>query len=200
MYASACVGGLVLRNNRSIRLFKSDGSRLPASTAYEIGQVWDMDIESMDNLKPPHIEDVKVLRRELSGTREGLKEFLLDRLQPWRGGPDSIFDGLIRVTSTGKGYISETAGVPNASTGFWIPDYGLTRFDDESRQYRYENSFGSTNPHGLRYITYVGFQPPIDSIPSGSLVRLSLARWWRPEDSDPDFELRCYLQLSGWYL
>ena len=40
---------------------------------------------------------------------------------------------------------------------------------------------------------------PIKVIPAGTLVRVSLARWWRPEDSEPNFEERCYLQLSGWY-
>ena len=34
-------------------------------------------------------------------------------------------------------------------------------------------------------------------IPKGKIIRLSLAKWWKPEDSD--IELRCYLQLSGWY-
>ncbi len=28
-------------------------------------------------------------------------------------------------------------------------------------------------------------------------MRLSLAKWWKPEDSN--VEARCYLQLSGWY-
>jgi hypothetical protein len=29
------------------------------------------------------------------------------------------------------------------------------------------------------------------------LVRVSLAGWWKPDDSD--IEPRCYLQLSGWF-
>lgn len=48
-------------------------------------------------------------------------------------------------------------------------------------------------------IPYVGFEPAVDLIPKGTLVRVSLARWWRPHDSPPDMEERCYLQLSGWY-
>ena len=36
-------------------------------------------------------------------------------------------------------------------------------------------------------------------IPAGTLVRVSLAHWWRPED-DHTGELRCYVQLSGWFL
>jgi hypothetical protein len=28
-------------------------------------------------------------------------------------------------------------------------------------------------------------------------MRISLARWWKPDDSE--LSERCYLQLSGWY-
>lgn len=43
---------------------------------------------------------------------------------------------------------------------------------------------------------YVGFQNEIDTITTGSLVRLSLARWWTKNNS---VDKRCYLQLSGWF-
>lgn len=46
-------------------------------------------------------------------------------------------------------------------------------------------------------IKYVGFAEPINKIPAGTLVRVSLARWWRPTETS---EERCYLQLSGWYV
>lgn len=42
-----------------------------------------------------------------------------------------------------------------------------------------------------------GFQTPLDYIPQGTVLRMSLANWWKKGDSD---EERCYLQLSGWYL
>ena len=44
-------------------------------------------------------------------------------------------------------------------------------------------------------ISYVGSDEPLNTIEEGSLIRLSLAHWWKPEDSDD--EERCYLQLSG---
>ena len=51
---------------------------------------------------------------------------------------------------------------------------------------------------GVTYhIPYVGVEPPPEIIPVGSLVRLSLARWWKPEEKEED--KKCYLQLSGWY-
>ena len=46
-------------------------------------------------------------------------------------------------------------------------------------------------------IKYVGLQPTEDIIPKGTLLRVSLARWWSP--NDVEVENRCYLQLSGWY-
>ncbi len=47
-------------------------------------------------------------------------------------------------------------------------------------------------------IPYVGLKEnPPEIIPQGTLLRLSLAHWWTPEDADT--EERCYLQLSGWY-
>ena len=50
-----------------------------------------------------------------------------------------------------------------------------------------------------RHMSYVGTQAPIEVIEKGRLVRVSLACWWKPQDADPDFEERCYAQLSGWY-
>lgn len=45
-------------------------------------------------------------------------------------------------------------------------------------------------------IKFVGYQDPVDVIPSDTIIRLSLANWWNGDGSG---ENRCYLQLSGWY-
>ena len=66
---------------------------------------------------------------------------------------------------------------------------------DDSKRIRYRYP----TPDGGRTLTFVGFQEPIGTIPAGALVRVSLAHWWRPED-DHSGELRCYVQLSGWFL
>jgi len=110
------------------------------------------------------------------------------KIKIWKGSSDVLFDGNLQWTSGGSGYISENGGIPTSSVGFWIPDKDLTRkdFNDKVR-YSY--------PLRWRNISYVGFQNPVDLIPAGTLVRVSLARWWSPNDN----EERCYLQLSGWY-
>ena len=45
------------------------------------------------------------------------------------------------------------------------------------------------------HITYVGLENVPEVIRAGSMVRLSLAHWWHPDDTDT--KNRCYLQLSG---
>ena len=47
-------------------------------------------------------------------------------------------------------------------------------------------------------LTFVGFQEPIEIIPAGMLLRVSLAHRWRPKDQ-PDAEERHYAQISGWF-
>ena len=47
-------------------------------------------------------------------------------------------------------------------------------------------------------IPYVGYEAPVLVIPAGSLVRVSLARWWHKPNA-PDEGETCSLQLSGWF-
>lgn len=63
---------------------------------------------------------------------------------------------------------------------------------------RYSNGSYIYENNGVsKQIVYKGNQTALEVIPKGRLIRLSLAKWWKPEDSD--IEARCYLQLSGWY-
>jgi hypothetical protein len=111
---------------------------------------------------------------------------------PWRGGIDQIFGGLVRYTGSGNGYVCERIGIPDGSTGFWIPDRDL-HLRDDGKHYDY----GAGLPRSG--LSYVGELATIDPIPAGALLRVSLARWWKPHDAEPGFEERCYLQLSGWF-
>ena len=47
-------------------------------------------------------------------------------------------------------------------------------------------------------LVFKGYEPMIGVIPAGTICRISLSKWWKPKDID--IEMRCYLQLSGWYL
>jgi len=109
------------------------------------------------------------------------------------GGVELLFGGLAQATSFGAQYIAERTGIPSYSTFFWRPDKPLDCCDDAKRiRYRYPLE------NGVRTLTFVGYQEPIDVIPAGSLIRVSLAHWWQPSDK-PDYESRCYVQLSGWF-
>ena len=39
---------------------------------------------------------------------------------------------------------------------------------------------------------------PLKNIPAGSLLRVSLARWWKHPNEEAA-ALSCHLQLSGWF-
>jgi hypothetical protein len=164
MSNDACVGGLALDTNRNVRLLRPGGLHQPQNTSFDKGHY--------------------------IGKQPDLRNFLMQRVQPWQGGPDKLFDGQLVLEST-SGYICRRKGIPNCSVGYWLPDNSLTmtyKNNKPSYQMEYRRAFS---------IKYVGFSDPIYRIPAGSLIRVSLARWWVPPEAD---EERCYLQLSGWFL
>jgi hypothetical protein len=189
----ACVGGLALDDNKGLRLLESNGAHQSADTAYEVGQVWELDFRPSSHVRPPHVEDVLVTKMRLMGRVIDLPACILGRISPWRGAPNQTFEDLVRPTHNGSGYVNDIMGVPSMSTGFWLPDRPLAQEVSEGKlYYRYPCD------KGVRLLRYVGFISPAKCIPTGTLVRLSLARWWRP-DGAYDVEERCYLQMSGWY-
>lgn len=196
MNNAICVGGLLLDTSRSIRLLTSGGHNQSKDTDYDVGQVWDIDFENRSEVKPPHVEDVIVNHGRLLGRQANLTSYLRQHATTWRGGPDKLFDGLVRATNSGSGYISHRTGVPDKSTGYWIPDRALQLnafTDGDSQKLRYAYPAAT----GIRFISYKGVAPSISTIPAGTLVRVSLARWWTQPGAD---EERCFLQLSGWFL
>ena len=192
----ACVGGLALDANRNVRLLRPGGSHQPENTAFEVGQLWELDFHQPSRLTPPHIEDVIVTEEHYIGQQPDLRNFLVQHVQPWQGGPDKLFDGLL-ITEGTSGYISRSNGIPTCSVGYWLPDTSLTmtlKNNKPSYQIGRENSSRYRRP---LVIKYVGYSNPTYRIPVGSLLRVSLARWWVQSEAN---EERCYLQLSGWYL
>lgn len=181
-WGASCVGGIT-ESGVSIRLKQPDGS-FPDSSLYEVGQVWELEFEVRPD-HPPHLEDVLVSNGRLVETQLGLRSHLLGRIAPKQGPVAILYDGKLGYTGSGSCYVAERLGVPNYSTDFWIPDVNL-RFSDNNYYW-----------YGPYRFPYVGFVTPIPVIPAGTLVRVSLARWWAPPGID--MEQRCYLQLSGWY-
>jgi ATP-dependent DNA helicase RecQ len=188
----ACVGGLTFEG-RSVRLESFDREwNDQAGLEYSVGEVWDVEYTEPEQVIPPHVENIVVYRRRRLGKMSSLSAFIHRHMPPKQGGVDVLYEGRTGATSTGALYVAERFGIPSYSTMFWIPDQPLQRVEDAKRiRYRYPT------PDGGRTLTFVGFQDPVEVIPAGTLLRVSLAHWWRPPEL-AEGELRCYMQLSGW--
>jgi hypothetical protein len=195
MASGACVSGLTAQG-QSIRLIPPGRLNNPQNTEFEVGQVWDIDFSLPDKQPdPPHTEDVYFTRRSFLRRVSNMRETLLKLVQPWQGGPESLYDGMLTIDKH-KCYIAEGGAVPDCSTGYWIPDRPLTLTDENDKQF-YQVRYHDDSGWRSLAIKFVGFDTPIPNIPAGTLVRVSLARWFMPTGAT---ESRCYLQISGWYL
>lgn len=190
MRNGVCVGGIDIERSDFVRLHTDHGANLPEDAPYKIGEVWEMTLESPWNPRnAPHIEDMMVMEANLISMVPN--NLLSSKIQQTgvsitRGSINQTFDGHLKFTINGKGYVNED-GIPSNSVALWITDSDLIPIEEYGKKfYRYQNI----------KIPYVGFQQ-VEIIKSGTLIRLSLANWWAPDDGD--CEKRCYLQLSGWY-
>jgi ATP-dependent DNA helicase RecQ len=190
----ACVGGITFEG-RSVRLIPAVGDTHDgANMEYSIGEVWEVEATPAGQLVPPHIENILVHRARRLGPMSTPERFIERHMPAHVGGPEGLYEGLVQTALGGSLYIVEPSGVPAFSTTFWRPDQPLTRVEESKRlRYRYPT------PDGGQTLTFVGFQEPIEVIPAGALVRVSLSHWWRPDDR-PNGELRCHVQLSGYFL
>lgn len=190
----ACVGGIT-EKGQSVRLVVTDAATHDrAGMEYEVGEVWEVEAESDPQLLPPHVENIVVQRAQRVKRSKNTVAVIHRYMPPSQGGPDQLFNGLAQASSSGALYLSERSGVPRRSTQFWVADQPL-QLDFEGKRIRYRYP----TPDGGRTLTFVGFQEPVDVLPAGTLLRVSLAHWWRPKEK-PDEELRCYVQLSGWFI
>ena len=193
MGGGACIGAIT-EAGESVRLIPfNEDPHDGANREYEVGDVWEISSKPATSLIPPHNENIVVYKkRHLLTTRE--LEGAIELLMPAKiGDPTVLYEGLLQSTGSGALYIAKQSGVPPYSTTFWRPDQPLIR-DTEGKRVRYRYP----TENGGRTFTFVGFQEPLEVIPAGTLVRVSLAHWWKPEDT-PDAEECCYAQLSGWF-
>ena len=195
MGRGACIGGITF-DGRSVRLVAADADNADNfNMAYEVGDVWEVRWIPEQEVVPPHVENVIVTEKRRLPPIDDVTAFAEKQMPPQEGGIDVLYEGLTRATRTGALYIAEGSGIPSFSTMFWKPNRHLQRETSAKRiRYRYPTADGG------RTLTFVGFQEPLDEIPAGTLLRVSLAHWWRPEEARPDDEFRCYVQLSGWFL
>ncbi len=189
-----CVGALELETNEYVRLLTTTGNFQPHNTPFKIGDIWDLEY-NYDPDDRPHIEDVKITSRNgYIDHLEDIREHIYNNCKIWEGDYNVLFDNALRWTSGGSGYINKKCEMPQNSVGFWICDQDLSLIEEGNKfYYVYERGRFRTN----RRLVYKGESAPVKVILQGTLIRVSLAKWYAPDDIK--IEKRCYAQLSGFY-
>ena len=196
MSSAACVGGLVLSNNRYVRLLNHGNYNQPTDTDFEVGDIYELMFTDRTSIHPPHIEDVIISSKTFVRRVDNMPNFLTQRnIIDWNGHINNLFGGLLSWSNSGTGNIPLGGQMPTKSVGFWIADKDLIRvsFENNKVRFRYPNG---TN---YRNISYVGYQDTLATIPAGTILRVSLSRIFPPVNSEITAPRGYYLQLSGWY-
>lgn len=192
MSNGVCIGGYDASNGINIRLLTSGGDNQPATSPYQIGQKWNINYTPRPGITAPHTEDVLVTSQQYVGnfTSQQLNTFIDSNCAIVTGSIDLTFQGTLARPSTGAPYVASNS-VPNHSVCFWKPDRNLTLVSAYNKtKYLYSDAQHES------YFPYVGTANPIPTITAGTIVRMSLARWWSAPNST---EMKCYAQISGWY-
>ena len=193
MKKGLCLGGIVQGTYRKIRLLTPEGENQPENTVFNVGDIWFCELSPKPNTEKLHTEDMLVSPNRLRHHVPNMRDFLLRHLKLEHCHHSELFDGLLRYTRNGSAYVSRWAGVPNYAHTFWLPKNAL-----ELRQERNRNYFYYKNPtdSDLFRLPYVGLVDPVNWLAPGTVLHLSLARWWRQPGVR---EKRCYLQLSAFF-
>jgi hypothetical protein len=136
---------------------------------------------------------VRVTSGKYVRTIENIRDYIIQNCNIWTGNPTNLFDSKLRWDN-GSGYLCDSNDLPNNSVGFWICHKDLTLYNSNNKNYY---SYKSRIPYNNKRLPYKGIDEPIQTIISGTIIRVSLAKWWQKPNTN---ESRCYLQLSGWYL
>jgi hypothetical protein len=201
-----CIGGLNLGTRKNVRLLLPGlGNRNenhPANTPFDVGQIWNLELQPRAQAEPPHVEDMIIIDQKQIGRQSDIRQTLLQYVKPWQGDYKQLFDGCLEFTDR-SGYISRQGEMPSCSTGYWLTSTPLIRKsykDDKGNEaafYHPQIQFNGRLVSSTLRIKYVGFVNSIERIPENTLIRVSLARWFPHKDYPND---HCYLQISGWYL
>ena len=198
MGKGACIGAIT-EKGESVRLIPLNADPHDgANREYEVGDIWEITSEPVPetSLIPPHVEDILVHEKHRLNSTTDTRHLVgaIELLMPPKiGSPQVLYEGLLQSTRSGSLYVSTQGNLPPYSTIFWRSDQPLSRYTEDRRlRYRYPTTNGGCT------LTFVGFDEPLETIPAGMLLRVSLATRWRP-DNQPDAEDRHYAQISGWF-
>lgn len=192
MRQNICVGAVDAANGALLRLIPRVGAEYHSWQQFnaDTGDLISLVGNRSTALDPPHVEDFLVDKWSAAGKINDLPSWIRSKCLVWRGNRSVLFDGKLRYTTRGKGHINRGDPLPNNSVGFWELPAPLTLELGEKKRYTF------TEPNSLS-APYVGITSPQQTIAQGTLVRVSLSRWWAPDDgSMPE---ACWLQISGCY-
>lgn len=188
-----CVGAYDITNKRNIRLFTCKCENQPIDTEFNVGQVWGMEYTNRADIIKPHTEDVLVQTTSFIKNIENISNFLFENMPIWRGNPTKVFDGLINFPYARSGRLELENAHLAQSVGFWAADKKLDlSILDNKKHYLY---FGKGQE--IFCFPYTGSIDKVETIPKGTLIRVSLTRWWSPPSVN--IAKGCYCQISGWY-
>ena len=152
----------------SVRLFSQRKKLGVFRAIQDWPEIWEIDLLDCPRQPRRMLKMFSSRATSASGLKKKPRDYLLARVDPWDGGIDEIYDGLVEYTGNHNGYISHSTGLPDRSTWFWTPDQDLELREDGTH-YDYVDGF---LPKGL---SYKGEPEAPSSIPAGTLVRVSLA-------------------------
>lgn len=189
-----CIGGIA-ENGRSVRLNVPQKQKVTNfNHEYEIGDVWLIKNFAFPyKLCAPHTEDINIIQKSMVKKEDDLLGSIERLMPPVAGGIDGIFDSLVNRAASGRLYIAPK-GVPQYSTMFWRPDGALHLEMSPGGTFRYVFK----GEEGNSFFSYVGAEKAAPVLPAGTLIRLSLARWWQ-SPKEPELGEVCYVQVSGWF-
>lgn len=195
MAKGVCVSGIIENTCEFIRIHDHKGACLKGDAPYQVGERWEMDVKKAWNTRQrPHIEDKQVTPHRRIGqiSMKNLTTFVTNNCHITKGSIMELFNHKLTFENSHypTAYITDK-DTPDHSVEFWIADKDLIK-----TVYTFDTGHKIYYRYGDYKIKYVGFQEPLEIIPQGTMIRMSLANWW---SKDPNLEHRCYLQLSGWY-
>lgn len=201
MGKNLCIGAVKVNQKegtgRCLRLLPARGTKYRSwpEFAPRIGDVVRGRLSPWHQANPPHTEDhVLADGWEVAGKMKSARHFVAKFCEVWRGGREKLFGGTLSWSGAGGGRVPKGTRLPDASVGFWeLPAKATKELHNEKPKYRV-----GLDAHEV-LLPFVGDdrdQLP-EALPTGTIVRLSLSRWWQPPGHDED---ACWLQLSGFYL
>ena len=193
MGQNICVGAVNAMTGDLLRLIPRDGANYHSWQEFkpDIGDLITLTGQAATSVEPPHIEDFIVDKFSDTGKQaKDLASWIRSRCTIWTGDRSCLFGGRLKFTTWGKGHVDRGDPLPTHSVGFWELPAPLNLEAGDKKRYSLAGGPSVSAP-------YVGLSGAPKQIAKGSLVRVSLSRWWAPDDGGmPE---ACWLQISGHY-